>query len=352
MDISAQGSPMPRTVSELGEKRIIRDLVKPIFRYSRAAAGVGDDAAVLSFPAGEQLVISTDKIPEDLLSIQLGLMNARDHGRYLAMVNISDIAAMGAKPLGLLCTVAIPNNFDLQYLEEFFAGFGEGGEEWNVPVVGGDTGWGSAVCMSASAFGSIEPGLALLRSGADVGDTIFVSGLIGGFGTALAYFVVAKQHGMRVDADSELWLKRRLIRPEARVATGRMLALSRQCTSCMDITDGVGQSLRELSEASNARLNISVKDLPLHPSTFAVAEFLGRPVEHLVFGIGLDLELVGSYKRGKSLPSELHPIGLVVPGSPGVFLTDNGIYKELNVPGWQHFAGSAMEIARNIYSRR
>jgi thiamine-monophosphate kinase len=342
---------MTRTVADLGEKRIIRELVKPIFRGG-AAVGVGDDGAILDIPPGEQLVVSTDKIPEDLLSIQLGLMDPYSHGRYLAAVNVSDIAAMGGKPLALLCTIALPNDFSLDYLEEFLKGLAAAGQEWGAPIVGGDTGWGSSLCMSATAVGSIEPGLALLRSSAKVGDRIFVSGTIGGFGTALAYFIVAKPLGLRLREEWEYWLKARLIRPVPRIETGRSLALSGNCTACMDITDGVGQSLRELAEASDVHLGVDVNSLPLHPSTEAVAKFLNRPIEHLVFGIGLDLELMGTYREATPLPSGLTAIGRVEGAGQGVTLKYGSRSEPLLVPGWQHFSGSAMEIARQLYARQ
>jgi thiamine-monophosphate kinase len=340
---------MTKTVADLGEKRIVREIVKPIFRGNSAAVGVGDDSAILNFPSGERLVISTDKIPEDLLSLQLGLMRPSDHGRYLAAVNVSDIAAMGGKPLALVCMLALPNGFSLTYLEEFLSGLAAAGEKWGAPVVGGDTGWGSCICMAATAVGSIEPHLALLRSTARPGDQVFVSGTVGGFGTALAYFIVANQLGLRLRTEWEDWLKERLVRPEPRIKIGRTLALSGKCTSCIDITDGVGQSLRELSEASNVEFCVDVNALPIHPSTFAVAEFLNRPVEHLVFGIGLDLELIGTFQAEKSLPPDLTAIGTIRDGS-GVSLRYSNGTRPLDIPGWQHFSGSAMEIARQLYS--
>ena len=134
-------------VSDWGEKRIIREIIGPICNSPAIEIEVGDDAAVLNFPAGQQIVISCDKIPEDLLALQLGLMDPFSHGRYLATVNLSDIAAMGGQPLGLLCTLAIPDTFELEYLRAFVEGFAAGGAEWSTPVVGGDTGWASSVCF-------------------------------------------------------------------------------------------------------------------------------------------------------------------------------------------------------------
>jgi thiamine-monophosphate kinase len=297
-------------------------------------------------------VISCDKIPEDLLAIQLGLMDAFHHGRYLATVNISDIAAMGAEPLGLLCTLALPNTFELEYLKSFMKGFVAGGAEWRVPVVGGDTGWGSAVCLSATAFGAITPARALLRTGATVGDKLFVSGHVGGFGTALAYFIVARSRGFRLDGNEENWLRDKLIRPVARVDVGRELSESGQCTSCIDITDGVGQSLIEIAEPSRVKLQVDMASLPVNPITRKVADYLKCTVARIVFGIGLDLELLGTVQSRNisTLPNGLHYFGEVIDGEPGVVL-DYGDHKTgLPVSGWQHFKGSAMDLVHQIYA--
>lgn len=337
------------TVSHLGEKRIVREIIKPICTSGRACVGVGDDSAVLDFPAGEQLLASTDKIPEDLLAIQLGLMSAFQHGRYLAIVNISDIAAMGGKPIGLLCTLVLPNGFSLEYLRQFMRGFVAGGAEWNVPVVGGDTGWGSSACFSATALGSVESGRALLRSGAQPGDKIFVSGTVGGFGTALAYFIAAKPSGFALSNDEEAWLKHKLVNPTARVDIGRVLSQTGTCTSCMDITDGVGQSLRELAEASDLHFVVYPDRLPVSPITHKVANFLGKKTQDIVFWIGLDLELIGTVTAVSRQP-DLHLIGEVREGRNQVSVCDGEHVSPLDIEGWQHFVGSAMEMVRKQYS--
>ena len=339
------------TLADLGEKRIIREIIRPACRSDSINVGVGDDAAVVSFPSDRRLVISTDKIPEDLLAIQLGLMDAFHHGRYLATVNISDIAAMGGQPLGLLCTLALPESFKVEYLRSFIAGFVAGGAEWDTPVVGGDTGWGSSVCVSATAFGSIELNNALVRTGATVGDLIFVSGNVGGFGTALAYFIVARSRGLRLSESEESWLRERLIRPIARVDVGRALLASSICTSCIDITDGVGQSLREIAEASRVCLQVDADAIPVHPVTLKVADFLGCGVETIVFGIGLDLELLGTVRAKQSLtmPHGLQYFGTVVEGDPGVIINYGDRKGTLPVAGWQHFKGAAMDLVRHMY---
>jgi thiamine-monophosphate kinase len=349
MELMLRGAP---SVSDWGEKRIIKEIIAPLSKNASLRVGVGDDAAVVDFPMDQSLVISCDKIPEDLLAIQLGLMGPFDHGRYLATVNLSDLGAMGAKPLGLLCSLALPNDFSIDYLRTFFEGFVSGGAEWDAPVVGGDTGWASSICLSATAFGSIEAGRVLKRNGAKLGDRLFATGSVGGFGAALAYFVVAKNRGLLLTDLEEAWLKSKLIRPIARVHVGQELAASGKCTSCMDITDGLFQSLVEISQASNVRIVVNFDEIPIDPIVKKVAAYLECPVETIVLGIGLDLELLGTL-AGDFAPKDaanLHLFGSIDEGESGVWLRRNNSLEQAFARGWQHFTGPAMDIVRSMYA--
>lgn len=335
------------TVSELGEKKLLQDVILPNFDYKRKP-GLGDDAAVIEIPDGWDLVVSCDKIPEDLLSVQLGLMDPFHHGRYLAVVNISDVAAVGGTPIALLATFALPNDFSVDYLREFCRGFAAGAREYNASVVGGDTGWCSAVCLSATSIGIIERGKGLTRSGAQENDCVFVTGTIGGFGTALLYYIVARPRGFALPSEDEEFLLDRLIRPRARVTLGRALALSGSCSACMDITDGVGRSMFELAAASQKSFLISEDLLPVHPASYKVAEFLEMTIEDVVFGIGLDLELLGTVAPDSALLKPnggITPVGVVRPLEEGSQVKKrDGNRIPIPSRGWQHFSKKALDL--------
>ena len=342
------------TVGDLGEKRLIREIILPICGTPVTGLGIGDDAAMIDLPAGTSLLVSTDKIPEDLLALQLDLMSPFEHGRYLAQVNISDVAAMGGLPLGLLSNLAMPNNFSLEYLKQFFQGFVSGGAEMDVPVIGGDIGWGSAPCFTATVIGCVEKERVLTRSGASVGDRVFVSGPVGGFGTALAYFAVAKKEGFCISEDYERYLVERLVHPTAKTKISRLLAESGICTSCMDITDGFRQTVIELTEASGVGFAIDEDRLPIHPVTLEVAEFLNIAPAEIVFGIGLDLELAGTLScRENPSPPEIADkvtiIGTVSDDNENVLRLKSGETISLPGIGWQHFVGDAMNLVKEAY---
>lgn len=345
------------TVRDLGEKRIIEEIIKPICGPSNVRLGIGDDAAMLAVPFGKSLVVSTDKIPEDLLAVQLGLMDAFHHGRYLATLNISDIAAMGGEPAGLLVTLALPEDFSADYLADFYRGLAAGCSEWNCSVIGGDLGWGGSVCMSATSLGFVDPDMVLKRSGAQIGDSVFVTGTIGAFNTALLYFIVAKPQGLVVNEMDELFLKEKLVRPVAQVRKGLALAASRLCTSCMDITDGVGRAIFEFTRASNVSVVIEEDALPLHPTAAKVATFLQMEVYDVVFGMGLDLQLMGTVRvRAGKLPSilsdEIYIVGSVVEQGTNALRTHEGALVEIPQRGWEHFTGKAMEVVKECAARR
>lgn len=337
-----------RTVGDVGEKWIIQNLVRPLCGQPRNGIGVGDDAAVLRVAPGHDVVVSTDKIPEDLLAVRFGLMNAYQHGRYLVEVNVSDIGAMGAEPIALLANLALPNDFLLRDLRELLRGFVERGRHWGADVVGGDTGWGSTLCLSATALGVVPSGQAITRGTARPGDVVFVTGPVGGFGAALAYYAAADA---RPDLDPAYvnYLRGRLTEPIARIECARTLREAAGVTAVMDITDGLGQSLRELSPGRSCSALVDMESIPLHPATKAVSDCLGLDLEHIIFGIGLDLELLGALKpdaaagRGGSITA----IGEIVEEPEPLVRLPTGEVKPIPTNGWQHFAGDALEQVRN-----
>jgi thiamine-monophosphate kinase len=339
-------------VADLGEKRLLREVLLPLTASPRQRSGVGDDAAVLKIPKGSELVVSTDKIPENLLALEFGLLDAYHHGRYLAEANLSDLAAMGAYPLGLLVTLAVPDDFEIEYLRDFMQGFGDAARRWDADVLGGDTGWASIPLFSATAVGAVPAGGALTRSGASAGDDLFVSGTVGDFGAALLYYASAGQRGGAVSTQHEQHLRERLTAPRARIELAGQLRRSGTCSSCMDITDGLGQSLRELTEASNLGAEINTAAVPIHDATRAVADLLQVDVLDVVFGMGLDLELVGSLrasgsKRNRSLDCGITVIGEMT-DDPGISLRIEGQRRPLPDSGWQHFTRSALDQVRAL----
>ena len=159
------------------EDRLIARYFKPLAKHP-GAFGLADDAAAITPPAGHDLVLKTDGLiagvhffPDD---------PAEGVGRKALRVNLSDLAAKGAAPLGFLLAIALPKDFSEDWLAGFARGLGEDADAYGCPLLGGDTdSTPGPISISVAAFGTVPTGTMVKRSGAKVGDHVFVSGTIG-----------------------------------------------------------------------------------------------------------------------------------------------------------------------------
>lgn len=218
----------------------------------RAALGVGDDCALLQPTPGRQLAVSSDMLVEGRHFLSTVPPQALGH-KSLA-VNLSDLAACGAQPLGFTLALSLP-----RVDEAFLSGFSEGlwalAERFDIELVGGDTTAGPLnICITV--FGEVPPGQALLRSGARAGDELWVSGTLGDARLALEAF-----RGPLVLAPS-VWLKAReaMERPQPRVALG--MALRGLATSAIDLSDGLLGDLGHVLKRSGVGAEVAFGGLP------------------------------------------------------------------------------------------
>jgi thiamine-monophosphate kinase len=212
------------------------------------AVGIGDDAAVLAVPAGQQLVVAMDTLNAGV-HFPDGTAPA-DIGWKALAVNLSDLAAMGARPAWCTLSLSVPDA-DVAWLDGFLDGFLELADLHDVALVGGDTTRGPlSVCVTA--HGLVGEGRALRRDGARVGDLVWVSGTLGDAAGALAQW---RQH-TPIDAT----LRARLDRPTPRIAVGR--ALAGLATACIDVSDGLLADLGHVCTASGIGAEVSIDTLP------------------------------------------------------------------------------------------
>lgn len=208
--------------------------------------GIGDDAAVLEIPAGQHLVAATDTLNAGT-HFPVGTLPF-DIGYKCLAVNLSDLAAMGATPHWALLSLSLPQA-DPDWLRSFTAGFKSLAQPCGVALVGGDTTCGPlSICLTA--LGIIEPGRQLLRSGAQPGDLIVVSGTVGG-----AARILDLLQDDIVASDRHL-----LDRPCPRVGLGR--ALVGHASACIDISDGLLADLGHLLKASGCAARLEIVALP------------------------------------------------------------------------------------------
>lgn len=237
------------------ERQLIAELLAPLATHP-AARGLADDAAVWLPPLGREVVLTHDVIACGVHYLPTDPPS--DIAWKLLAVNLSDLAAMGATPAGVLLGVTLGDEDD-DWLRAFVAGLGRALVQFEVALLGGDTvRWGGAAVLGCTAVGHVERGAALGRGGARPGDEVWVSGTIGDAGLGLA---VAQSLGPGQPPTShEKRLLNRYRRPEPRLALGR--ALPGLASACMDVSDGLLIDAERLAAASGVRLEIDLAAVP------------------------------------------------------------------------------------------
>ena len=266
-------------ISEIGERGLIEDF--RTFLRTGADVGPGDDAAVI----GGDLVVTSDMVSFDR-HMPAG-MTFEQFGWYSAAVSFSDLAAMGARPIGFLASLGLPGDLDAQMAYDIMSGIDQCAEFCDTFVVGGDTKPGPGI-VAGTALGRMEGRKPMLRSGAKAGDLLAVTGPLGAPAAAL----LAMDHGLEApDAMSCLCL------PVPKVEEGIALASSGRVTACMDLSDSLGTALNTLCEASHVSIEVYPDFVPLGPDVERVAELTGTPTDDLVFGCGGEYELLFTVGR-------------------------------------------------------
>jgi thiamine-monophosphate kinase len=331
-------------LKDLGEKNIIKKIIKPLFNPGMNKWGVGDDCGIIDLGNDISICLSTDRVPADLISFEIGIINHEGLGYYLAILNISDLAACGAKPLGLLLNFAFEESFTVENLKALITGIERACKEYSCEVLGGDLSNSKEMSISATSVGLVAKSEVLLRTNSRVGNYVFCSDYVGLTPTAFHYFLNLKPKGILLDESEEILLKGQFASPIARVDLGRRLSESKICTSCMDNTDGASQSFSELSELNSVKIVLIKELIPIHPVSYKVAELLKIDIFDLVLSSGADFQLLGtlSHEKPESL-SKLNDtvkcIGEVNDGE-GVWIKGNsdGDMERLKVDGWNYFS--------------
>lgn len=263
------------------------------------ASGIGDDAAVLDVPLGARLVVSTDSTVEDV-HFRRAWLTPEEIGWRAAQAALSDLAAMGASPLGLLVAIGVPPGWRVD-LAAIGAGIGAAAAQVGAPIVGGDITNSERLTFGITALGhATKP---LTRSGARAGDTLFVTGALGGPGAAVA----AWERGGAPRAEH----RARFARPEARIAAGVWLA-AEGAHAAIDISDGLTGESSHIAAASGVRCVIDVAALPCVPGVSAVdALSSGEEYELLVAAAPLDVEAFTAAFRATHGGLSLTAIGRV-----------------------------------------
>ncbi|MFH0815860.1 MAG: thiamine-phosphate kinase [Methanobacteriota archaeon] len=306
-----------KALSGFGERALVARLRR--LHDPDGSGGIGDDCAVLRI--GSETVVATTDITFD------GVHYPRDappnlKGWYAAAVNLSDLAAMGARPLGLLVAYGFPSDTPIEAFGGISGGVERCANAHGTKVLGGDTKTSGLLTICVTALGEAPPGGALMRSGAGEGDALVLTGRIG---RAHEWMLKGGNSGLG-----------RMLRVEARLAEGAALA-SAGATSCTDLSDGLALSLHYLSEASGVGMEVRMDDVPFYPGVRSDARLEAA-------SYGGDFELLATVPRGKlavahakvrKAGGQLTEIGCVC--GTGVRFSQGGRTKFLPKSGFEHF---------------
>jgi thiamine-monophosphate kinase len=332
-----------RAAGQTGEDEIIARYFRPLAKHP-AALGLIDDCAALPVPAGSDLVLKTDAI---VGGVHFFTDDPADKIAQKALrVNLSDLAAKGAKPEGFLLALALPREIDQAWLKAFARGLGKGATTFGCPLLGGDTvGTPGPVTIAITAFGTLPRGTMVPRSGAKPGDRVLVTGTIGDAALGLM---------LRQDAAAaERWglsrreaahLAERYLVPQPRNALAE--ALRRHASAAMDVSDGLVGDFTKLCAASGVSAEIEAALMPLSGAARRAVAAEAAMLERALTG-GDDYEIVCAVPPRKVVSFQaaaakagvpLAEVGVIAKGSaPPQFLDGSGkplTFKQLS---FSHF---------------
>ena len=296
------------------------DLVRVLLaEWGKAAQRIGDDAAVLEVPAGERLIVTTDTSVEGV-HFRREWLNHFEMGYRATAAALSDLAAMGARPIGVVIALTLPEG-GRHEARELATGIRDGASAVMCPIVGGDLSAGKVLSLTVTALGSAARPLS--RAGAKVGDRVYVTGVLGGPEAAVRAWRAGKQPSERDRA--------RFAHPIPRVDAAIGLA-ARGASSAIDISDGLTADLAHVAAASKVRIRIDADKIPRLDGVSAIeAAGAGEEYEIVVTAPNVDTR-----RFTEEFGLELTEIGQVVAGPAGVELLQAG--NRVSSPtGFDHF---------------
>ncbi len=277
-------------IGEISERQLIEDFKS--FLRPEGRVGPGDDAAII----GKDVVVTTDVVTFDR-HFPAG-MTYEQFGWYAAAVNFSDLAAMGARPIGFTAALALPPTLDVQNAYDIMSGIDQCAEFCGTGVVGGDTKIGPGI-VAGTAIGSMDGRAPMLRSGAKPGDVVAVTGPLGG--PASGFVCIDKGLDYKAAKDS-------LYMPIPKVSEGIELAESGVVSSCIDLSDGLGTALNHICSSSKVGIDIEYDFLPHERYVQEVSDETGIPMEKLMIEWGGEYELM--FTADPNRLRKLYDIGL------------------------------------------
>ena len=314
----------PFDMTEFGLIDTIRDMFAAIPR--NGFDGIGDDCTVFPLGSGESLVFTADLLAENIHFLRRAT-SARELGRKSLAVNLSDVAAMGARPIATLLSLAIPHDLPEGWIEDFMEGYRDLSAQYDVGLVGGDTtASDSGLVVNVTAIGRIARAKVKYRSGARENDIVYVTGYLGDSAQGLLDIrsgvydspFIAVHHDPHPCVNEGIWLGNQ---PEVH--------------AMMDISDGLASDLPHILEESKTGAEISIERIPTR-TTVELAVTGGEDYQ-LLLTVGAEAadRIAAEYVRHFGKP--LYGIGRIRSGTPDIIWSDNGEVVRPQWKGFRHF---------------
>ncbi|MEM2463453.1 MAG: thiamine-phosphate kinase [Candidatus Bathyarchaeia archaeon] len=324
-------------LKDMGERKAIQLILEHLDKMPQMPVPFGDDVSAYPINSGELFVLKTDMlVGETDVPRGMSLWHA---ARKAIVMNVSDFAAKGVKPLAALVSLGLPSNITRKGLEEIAEGLNVGAREYGVYILGGDTNEASDLVIGVSMFGTAKKDALMLRSGAKPGDVVAVTGYFGKSSAGLKillekYRVPRNARGVFLEA---------VLMPKARLNEGLALGASGAVTAAIDSSDGLAWSLYEIAKASG--VGFIIDNVPVASEAAKFAELNGlNPLELALYG-GEEYELVLTVKPElwnkaedavKRVGGTLTKIGKVV-AKKQMILKLRGVKSVIEPRGWEHF---------------
>lgn len=352
-------------ISTLGEFGLIKHLTEKIqLKNNSSLYGVGDDCAVLSYPSGKDMLVTTDMLMEGV-HFDLTYMPLKHLGYKAAMVNFSDIYAMGGTPRQITVSIALSQRFAIEDMEALYEGFQLACDAHKVDIIGGDTTTSrTGLAISITCIGDVDKGKAIYRNGAKETDLICVSGDLGAAYAGFQLLEREKQvyynqydEAMKLSGDAKEralkslesnqpefagkeYLLERQMRPEARKdIIDRLRKAGIRPTAMMDISDGLSSELMHICKQSECGCRIYEERIPIDYQTAVMAEELNMNLTTCALNGGEDYELlftipIADHEKIEDVEG-VKVIGHITKTELGcALITRDGNEFELKAQGW------------------
>ncbi len=306
-------------ISDIGEFGLI-DIIKKMGATSKGISGIGDDCAIIPMDSQKEIVVTVDTLVKDVHF--LGDADPYLLGRKSLAVNISDVAAMAATPKWAFLSLSLRSDTEMDYIESFMKGLYSMADEFGVELLGGDTTGGSNLVITITLIGENPINKSIKRSGANIGDDVYVTGEIGCSYTGLI--------AIKKKLEGFAKAKKKHLEPTPRVKEA--LAVREFASAMIDISDGLLQDCLHICEESSVGIEIDLNEVPL------CKERLVSETDMISGGEDYELIFTANKKYEKVLKNieNIKKVGRVTDGN-SIKVIENGRELHIKHLGFKHF---------------